>query len=644
MAEGKRNRWGKKRGYKIHLEKYVHQAVADEFLPGGHSWTSQQLEEPVRITNLLDVATAAWLAAATSTPALPSGTTVRDVPEEWSRGFKMLTYMQWMAGSDSEPPALLSSGLNSTARITAPARFKMGLHELQMERGRYAVAGQRQRRTQRACCLCGGLEDEAHMVFEFPAYEEARVVTKRKDNEYFACTLYKGSHPYTPVLDFMDFVDGEYVKGQDIVIWATIGNNHLPTSEDAPSTNVNTGYGGLWLKPHNYFDEDHTRDLRETTLYTTDPAYMAAAAPGTTIAKLPVLKAVKLLEGPSMSPNAIAGMALLLELVRERLPQMQPQALANTLWALSKLEVGDPAFVSALLNETRPKLSSFNAQDLTNAAYAMAKLGLENVAFMGALLDAASTKLSSFNEQNLANILWATAEMGHEDKNFVRLLLVEAKPKLASFTEQALANTAWALATLGHKDAAFMGAMLVSAGAKLPSFKSQELANTAWALATLGHKDAVFMGAMLGSAGAKMPSFTAQQLAIMAWALPTLGYLDTAFMPSWDSQALANTALVLATLGYHDAAFMGALLMASAPKLPSFTAQELVTMAWALSALGHKNPAFQSALLSATKHLLPSSTLADATQMAIVLAKTRVKDADFLRALKARRDQLSGGK
>ena len=79
-----------------------------------------------------------------------------------------------MAGSDSEPPALLSSGLNSTARITALARFRMGLHELQIERGRYAVAGQRQRRSQRVCGLCGGLEDEAHLIFECPAYDEAR--------------------------------------------------------------------------------------------------------------------------------------------------------------------------------------------------------------------------------------------------------------------------------------------------------------------------------------------------------------------------------------------------------------------------------------------------------------------------------------
>ncbi|KAG1673206.1 hypothetical protein FOA52_013086 [Chlamydomonas sp. UWO 241] len=159
MAEGKRNRWGEKRGYMIHLEKYAHQAVDDEFLPAAHSWTSPQL-----------------------------------------------------------------------------------------------------------------------------------VVTKRKDNEYFSCTLYEGSHPFTPVLDFMDFVDREYVKGQDIVIWATIGNNHVPTAEDAPSTNVNMGYGGLWLKPHNYFDEDRTRDLRETVLYITSTDYMAAAAPGTIIAESPALQ------------------------------------------------------------------------------------------------------------------------------------------------------------------------------------------------------------------------------------------------------------------------------------------------------------------------------------------------------------------
>jgi hypothetical protein len=87
----------------------------------------------------------------------------------------MLTYTRWMAGSDSELPALLVSGLNSAALIKALARFRMELHELQIEQGRYAVAGQRQRRSQRACGLCGELEDEAHLIFDRPADEEAWV-------------------------------------------------------------------------------------------------------------------------------------------------------------------------------------------------------------------------------------------------------------------------------------------------------------------------------------------------------------------------------------------------------------------------------------------------------------------------------------
>jgi hypothetical protein len=102
---------------------------------------------PVPITKLLQVATATWLDAATSTPALPDDAAVRAVPEEWSRVFKMLFYLRWVATDDGEPPALLSSGLNSAKRITALARFRMGLHELQIERGHY----ERKPRSQRAC-------------------------------------------------------------------------------------------------------------------------------------------------------------------------------------------------------------------------------------------------------------------------------------------------------------------------------------------------------------------------------------------------------------------------------------------------------------------------------------------------------------
>jgi hypothetical protein len=124
---------------------------------------------------------------------------------------------------------------------------------------------------------------------------------------------------------------------------------------------------------------------------------------GTSSTRELLTRAANLLEGTPVSPNATAGVALLLELAQDRLPKMQSQALANTLWAVSKLDVDEPAFVGALLSEAKPKLANYNALDLTNTAYALAKLGREDKAFKGlvsVLLDAASTKLPSFNDKS----------------------------------------------------------------------------------------------------------------------------------------------------------------------------------------------------------------------------------------------------
>jgi hypothetical protein len=131
--------------------------------------------EAVGIARLLETAAAGWLASETSTPELPEGadelSVVRSVPDSWSHRFKMLTYMRWMA-DDSGGAPMLRTGLNSAAQITTLARFRMGLHELQIEKGRHT--GQAEPRSQRLCRLCGMREDEAHVIFECPAYMEAR--------------------------------------------------------------------------------------------------------------------------------------------------------------------------------------------------------------------------------------------------------------------------------------------------------------------------------------------------------------------------------------------------------------------------------------------------------------------------------------
>jgi hypothetical protein len=272
-----------------------------------------------------------------------------------------------------------------------------------------------------------------------------------------------------------------------------------------------------------------------------------------------------------LGTNTQAGVAQLLGVAWEQLPQMGAQALANSLWAVSKLGVDDGLFVAALLRSARPQLPSFNAQALVNTTWALATLRHTDADFMGALLEVAKPKLSSFEAQSPATMAWALAMLGHNDAAFMRALLVVAKSRLSYFNEQNLANTAWALATLGHNDAVFMGSLLSVAKPKLSSFKPQDLANMAWALATLGRNDADLMCALLAAAKPKLSSFKPRDLANMAWAL--------------------------ATLGHTNADFIGSLLSVANPKLCSFKPQHLANMAWALAALDERNAAFAGALI-----------------------------------------------
>jgi hypothetical protein len=146
----------------------------------GHTlaW-GEEGEEAVNINSLLEGTTAEWLASKSSPPLLqqlPMGTDphdtdlVRSLPDTCSDGYKTLTYMRWMADATG-PPAMLHSGLNGFARITTLARFRMGLHELQIERGRHMC----QARSRRYCHHCNTREDEAHMIFECPLYDSARI-------------------------------------------------------------------------------------------------------------------------------------------------------------------------------------------------------------------------------------------------------------------------------------------------------------------------------------------------------------------------------------------------------------------------------------------------------------------------------------
>ncbi|KAG1676161.1 hypothetical protein FOA52_005002 [Chlamydomonas sp. UWO 241] len=218
--------------------------------------------------------------------------------------------------------------------------------------------------------------------------------------------------------------------------------------------------------------------------------------------------------GTPMDAATRAGVALLLRLALARLEQMPGAHIANTLWAVAKLGIneparmGVPAWVDAFVSRAWLELPRFNPKNVAHTAWALASLDYHGPAFMHALLQTATPQLSNFNAQNLSNTTWALATLGHSDAAFMGALLVVGKHKLPSFDPQSLANTAWGMAILDCNDSAFMGALLAAATPRLRTFAPQDLANIAWALGILDYVDPAFMRALMETASAKLPRFS----------------------------------------------------------------------------------------------------------------------------------------
>jgi len=119
-----------------------------------------------------------WLAGATETGQLPPETdernAVRSVPTAWSTGYKMLVYKRWMHDPQTDPVVPQWESINNLKHIGATARFRMGVHHLRIETGRHGPA--RIPREDRTCRICemGAREDEAHVIFECPAFADER--------------------------------------------------------------------------------------------------------------------------------------------------------------------------------------------------------------------------------------------------------------------------------------------------------------------------------------------------------------------------------------------------------------------------------------------------------------------------------------
>ncbi|PSC72271.1 amiloride-sensitive amine oxidase [copper-containing]-like isoform X2 [Micractinium conductrix] len=101
--------------------------------------------------------------------------------------------------------------------------------------------------------------------------------TVQKDNEEHGhYSIYDQHSSRRPAFSFNEYVDGESIMGKDIVLWVTMGAQHVPRSEDVP---LITNHGThMTIKPFNYFDELPTMDIVDKKVFgtcTTDLGYAA---------------------------------------------------------------------------------------------------------------------------------------------------------------------------------------------------------------------------------------------------------------------------------------------------------------------------------------------------------------------------------
>ncbi|XP_063816166.1 membrane primary amine oxidase-like isoform X2 [Pseudophryne corroboree] len=88
-------------------------------------------------------------------------------------------------------------------------------------------------------------------------------VTKYKDEEQRSSSTFNQNDPWSPSVQFSNFIDDENIKDEDLVAWITTGFLHIPHAEDIPNTVTAGNAVGFYLRPYNYFNEDpsvHSED------------------------------------------------------------------------------------------------------------------------------------------------------------------------------------------------------------------------------------------------------------------------------------------------------------------------------------------------------------------------------------------------
>ncbi|GAA53972.1 primary-amine oxidase [Clonorchis sinensis] len=133
------------------------------------------------------------------------------------------------------------------------------------------------------------------------------VVTRQHDSEPYASSIFNGVDLTSPEVDFEAFsLDNESIYNEDIVLWLTVGNIHLPRHEDLPNTVTSGGRLSFFVQPHNLFR--HSPDAYSCDrVYTNTCITLLGELMGNLRKLTPVLVGTREKSGYKETPLSLAG-------------------------------------------------------------------------------------------------------------------------------------------------------------------------------------------------------------------------------------------------------------------------------------------------------------------------------------------------
>eukprot|EP00884_Botryococcus_braunii_P003453 jgi/Botrbrau1/13108/Bobra.0187s0065.1 len=237
------------------------------------------------------------------------------------------------------------------------------------------------------------------------------------------------------------------------------------------------------------------------------------------------------------SPAALKVYQHLGEVLKTGVAAFAPKALANSLWALAKVE--KPSGIAPILRAVAPNLEgrcrTFNAQCLSNILWVYGRFCFRNDALLKALTSACQYQIRGFEPQGLSNVVWALGTLEYMPEEYVLREICSAAVRLkTSLDTQHLGNLAWGFAKLSWKPPPeFVAALFQEARARVRDLRTQELFLLIWATCRWNCRgaDKGFGRAALPEVMDRLAEFKPSELSGIVWALTRMKYSPQDMQP-----------------------------------------------------------------------------------------------------------------